>query len=87
MAQLGRSFSALPDDLVNFHWDPVTCAVAAGWSGATIEDFRLSIKMDADVMQFREGPQGWPMRAVLDVDADEFRERWIRCIEAAESRN
>jgi inosine-uridine nucleoside N-ribohydrolase len=82
MRELGRSVSALPDDLVNFHWDPVTCAVAAGWSGATIEGFRLSTEMDGEVMQFREGTQGRPARAVLDVDADEFRERWMRSIEA-----
>jgi inosine-uridine nucleoside N-ribohydrolase len=86
MPELGRSFSALPDDLVNFHWDPVTCAVAAGWSGARIEEFRLSTEMAGEVMQFREAPQGRPARAVLNIDADEFRERWMCGIEAAHSR-
>jgi inosine-uridine nucleoside N-ribohydrolase len=30
-AELGRLHAALPDDLVNFLWDPVTAAVAVGW--------------------------------------------------------
>jgi purine nucleosidase len=41
MEKLGREHSGLPDDLLNFHYDPVTCAVALGWSGATIEEIRL----------------------------------------------
>jgi hypothetical protein len=33
MAELGREHAALPDDLVNFHYDPVACAVALRWPG------------------------------------------------------
>jgi inosine-uridine nucleoside N-ribohydrolase len=86
MGELGRSFSALPDDLVNFHWDPVTCAVAAGWSGVSLQEFRLCTEMDGEVLRFHEVPEGTLTRAVLDVDADEFRERWLRSIEATQSR-
>jgi hypothetical protein len=28
----GRQFSLLPDDLLNFHYDPLTCAAAVGWT-------------------------------------------------------
>ena len=31
MAALGAAFPGLPDDLVNFHWDPLTAAIAIGW--------------------------------------------------------
>ncbi|MCP9490341.1 MAG: nucleoside hydrolase [Solirubrobacteraceae bacterium MAG38_C4-C5] len=41
LARLARSHAGLPDDLVNFHHDPVTCAVALGWQGAAIEEMRL----------------------------------------------
>ena len=34
MAQLAAAHAGLPDDLVNFHWDPLTAAIATGW-GAT----------------------------------------------------
>ena len=87
MAELGRSCSALPDDLVNFHWDPVTCAVAAGWSGATLEELRLAPELDGEVVRSRESPRGRLTRAVVDIDADDFRDRWLRSIEAADSRH
>ena len=41
MADVGRAHARLPDDLVNFHYDPVACAVALGWPGATVEEMRL----------------------------------------------
>jgi len=47
---LGRTYAALPDDLVNFHWDPVTAAVAVGWplgpfdAGALSEAWLASVK-------------------------------------------
>jgi inosine-uridine nucleoside N-ribohydrolase len=33
MTELGRAHSGLPDDVLNFQYDPVACAVALGWSG------------------------------------------------------
>jgi len=87
MRELGRSFSALPDDLVNFHWDPVTCGVAVGWSGVKVHQRRLCTDMEGEVLRFREAPQGRLTRAVLDVGADQFRERWLRSIEAVQSRH
>ena len=33
MSELGRAHTALPDDLLNFHYDPVACAVAVGLAG------------------------------------------------------
>ncbi len=30
MSSLGRGHPDLPDDLINFHWDPVACAVGLG---------------------------------------------------------
>jgi len=41
MAELGRVHAGLPDDLLNFHYDPVACAVALGWPGAAVEELRL----------------------------------------------
>ena len=32
-----RAHAGLPDDLANFHHDPLAAAVAAGWDGVTIE--------------------------------------------------
>jgi purine nucleosidase len=43
MEQLGREHAALPDDLLNFQYDPVACAVALGWSGAAVADMRMDL--------------------------------------------
>jgi purine nucleosidase len=83
MRALGRSFSGLPNDLINFHWDPVTCAVAVGWSEVACETLRLTTGLDGDVLSFQEQPHGRPTRVVLDVDADAFSEIWLSRIDAA----
>ncbi|MDQ3590144.1 MAG: hypothetical protein M3392_07885 [Actinomycetota bacterium] len=34
MTRVGGGHPGLPDDLLNFQYDPLACAVAAGWDGA-----------------------------------------------------
>ena len=34
MGRTGREHPELPDDLLNFHYDPLACAVGVGWDGA-----------------------------------------------------
>ena len=52
MAELGRVHAGLPDDLLNFHYDPVACAVALGWPGAAVEELRLRPVLDGkEVLQ------------------------------------
>ena len=76
---LGRVHAALPDDLLNFHWDPVTCAVAAGWSGCTVVEQRVAF--DPNLPGLLCLPEGHLSRVVVDIDADAFRETWLGCIE------
>jgi len=83
MGKLGRANTGLPDDLLNFQYDPVACAVALGWSGATVEDIRVRpLRMD-DVLSFQPHPDGRSTRVVLDVDGAAFRETWLSAVEAA----
>ena len=83
MEKLGRDNTGLPDDLLNFQYDPVACAVALGWSGATVEDIRVRpLRMD-DVLSFQPHPNGRSTRIVLDVDGAAFREMWLSAVEAA----
>jgi inosine-uridine nucleoside N-ribohydrolase len=85
MEKLGRDHSGLPDDLLNFQYDPVTCAVALGWSGATVEDIRVQpLRMD-DVLSFQPHSEGRSTRVVLNVDGAAFRETWLSAVEAAGS--
>jgi purine nucleosidase len=51
-ATLARDHAGLADDLVNFHWDPLTAAVATGWPGAAVDDTR--VVRDVDTEAFTE---------------------------------
>jgi purine nucleosidase len=81
MEKLGREHAGLPDDLLNFQYDPVACAVALGWSGAQAEDMRLRTMWRDGVLSFETQPDGRSIRAVLDVDGAAFREMWLSAVE------
>jgi purine nucleosidase len=82
MHELGRAHAALPDDLLNFHYDPVTCAVALGWSGVRIETLRLQPRIAHDVLRFEPDESGRLVRVVVDVDGEAFSEMWLSRIES-----
>jgi inosine-uridine nucleoside N-ribohydrolase len=81
-AAFAARHAGLPDDLVNYHHDPLACAVAVGWDGARVEEARLSPVMQNGVLSLVESPDGRPIRTVTAVDADAFAERWLQAIEA-----
>jgi hypothetical protein len=83
MKKLGREHSGLPNDLLNFQYDAVACAVAVGWSGATVEEMRLRPAKRDGVLSFQPHRDGRPMRVVIDVDGAAFREMWLSTVEAA----
>jgi purine nucleosidase len=83
MAELGRTHTGLPDDLVNFHYDPVACAVAVGWRGATIQELRLQPVVDGEVLRFQPSQGGRLMRVVADLDGASFTETWLGAVELA----
>lgn len=83
----GTSGSGLPDDLLNFHHDPVACAVALGWAGAVSEEMRLRPVADGDVLRFVPATDGRPARAVVDLDTGLFTETWLAAVEAAQRRS
>lgn len=84
MTELGQSHAALPDDLLNFHYDPVTCAVALGWNGATVEEHHLRTDFDGDTLRFRPDRGGPLTRVVTGIDGTTFSETWIIAVEAAQ---
>lgn len=85
MAELGRTHSGLPDDLVNFHWDPVACALALGWPGTVTGERGLRPVLDGDVLRFEPDDAGRMTRILLDVDGADFAETWIGAVEAAQA--
>jgi purine nucleosidase len=86
MTAVGRAHGGLPDDLLNLHYDPVACAVAAGWTGAAIEEQRLVPVLAGEVLHFQRSEDGRPMRVVVDVDGASFTETWLGAVELAQQR-
>jgi purine nucleosidase len=86
MTELGRIHAALPDDLLNFQYDAVACAVAAGWPGATIEEIPLLPVLDDGVLRFDPNERGRTTDVVVDIDSADFTARWFEAIERAAAR-
>lgn len=83
---LGRAYAGLPDDLLNFHYDPLACAVALGWSGARIDELPIVADIDAEgVLRMRVDPDGRRTRFATDVDAAAFEAAWLDAVERASS--
>lgn len=84
MRALADAYDGLPDDLLNFHHDPVTCAVALGWSGAAGEEVLLGPVRDGEVLRWQPDHQGQLTRVVADVDGESFTESWLSAVETAQ---
>jgi purine nucleosidase len=80
MGRMGREHPELPDDLLNFHYDPLACAVAAGWDGARVEDLELRTREEDGVLDFPEEPGGFKTRVVTGIDGPRFEEDWLRAV-------
>lgn len=84
MTALGRTHAGLPDDLINLHWDPVACAVALGWPGATVETMRLRPVREGQLLRFRPTPDGRPTRVIVDINGTAFGETWLAAVETGQ---
>lgn len=86
--ELARAHAALPDDLLAFHHDPLTCAAALAWPGIKLEERRLAVVRDEgnDALRFADDQQGRLVRVGVDVDTDAFSALWLASVETAERR-
>lgn len=82
-AALGRAHEALPDDLVNFHWDPVTCAAALGWSGVRCEEMQLRPVLDGH-LRFEPHRGGRRTTVVTGVRGEAFTDVWLAAVANAQ---
>lgn len=67
--------------LVNFHWDPVTCATALGWTGGTVSQELLRPVLDDGLLRFERHPRGRRTQVVNAVDGDAFSQTWLGAVE------
>jgi purine nucleosidase len=77
MAAMGRAHAGLPDDLLNFQYDPVAVAVALGWPGAVVQEMPLVPVAAGDLLRFVRRPEGRPTRVMVDLDGTGFGELWL----------
>jgi inosine-uridine nucleoside N-ribohydrolase len=81
--EVGRAHDALPDDLLNFQHDPLACAVAVGWDGATIEDVPTRLEFRDERLWMTPEAGQPPLRVVTEVDGPRFEEDWLQAVERA----
>jgi inosine-uridine nucleoside N-ribohydrolase len=84
MRELGRAHEGLPEDLLNFHYDPVACAVALVGGGARAAPMRLNLTRREETLHFRPDPDGRLTRVVDEIDGEGFSETWLAIVEAAQ---
>lgn len=84
LADLSKTYTGLPSDLLNFHYDPVTCAVAAGWTGALVEEMQIEPVLEDDVLRFVPDVDGRAINVVTDIDAADFEAQWFGCLASAQ---
>ncbi len=84
MTALGQAHPSLPDDLVNFHHDPVAAAVALGWPGVTVTDQQLAPVREGDLLRFQPDESGRAIRVAGDIDGDAFSAAWLAAVKAAD---
>lgn len=80
---LEQTFPALPADLLNFHYDPLACAVALGWDGVVIEEVPTRLDLGDGRLWMSTAPDARALRVVTEVDAPRFEEAWLGAVERA----
>jgi purine nucleosidase len=83
---LGRSWPGLPDDLLNFHHDPLACAVALGWEGVTVEEVPIRLEVGGGRLRMATHAGARPLRVVTGVDGRGFEAAWLAAVERASAR-
>jgi len=78
MTALGGAHVGLPDDLLNFQYDPATCAVALGWEGAIVTEMLLHPVWEGAALRFQSDGEGQRIRVVTDLNGRAFAERWLQ---------
>lgn len=68
----------LPADFINFHHDPLACAIALGWNdGLTIETIPLRLEVRDTYLYELPDAAGRPTSLVTQVDAKAFDGYWL----------
>ena len=83
--ELPKAYPGLPPDLLNFHYDPLACAVAAGWDGVTIERMPVGLDLHDERLWMSERPGASELRMVTAVEGERFERTWLDAVVRASS--
>lgn len=78
--ELGRAHPGLPDDLLNFHYDPLACAVALGWDGVTVAEVPCALELRDGLLMMEQREGGHLLLVATGVDAERFEEAWLDAV-------
>lgn len=70
----------IPTDRLNFHHDPLACAVAVGWEGAATEPMTLALELEGSFFSTRRATAGPTFEVVTEVDSGRLSRDWLDCV-------
>ena len=83
-AELRGRWPRIADDFVNFHWDPVACALACGSAAVETTALRLEPVVEEGVLRFVRSKEGRDVTALAGVDGDAFAAEWVAAVRAVD---
>ena len=79
--RLGKTCKNLPDDTINFQYDPMACAIALGWNeGVEIKEVPLKFEIKDGFLHEIIDNQGKSTKVVTRVDGDKFSKFWFNLV-------
>jgi purine nucleosidase len=80
-AKFGATCELVPEDIINFHHDPLACAIALGWrERIEIEEIPLAVTEEDGWLTAHVSPNGNVMRLATKVDGAHFSDFWLDVI-------
>lgn len=80
MSKLCRAAPAVPVDTLNFQFDVLACAVAAGWPSIRVEELRLRWEIRDGLFTWSVTPGGTAVRVATALDEPAFTAMWLDAV-------
>ncbi len=77
----GKTCADVPDDTINFLYDPLACAIAVGWrEGIRTERLPLELRQEKGWLRLYVRSKGKPTSVVVGVDGPRFSREWLHIV-------
>jgi purine nucleosidase len=86
VTELAKQYPSLPDDLLNFQYDPAACAVALGWESVKSRTVQVLPVLEGGILRFEESAMGKLVDALCAVSPDDFGEQWLASVVNADRK-